>query len=267
MRSLVSGRLKFVIIPLATLATAMLVLPLLALVIRTPFSSFFEQLGQERIRDALRVTAITSTTTTFFAVLLGVPLAAVLAATKGPLTTALRAVTTVPMVLPPVAGGIALVSLLGRRGVLGSTLDEQLGVTLLGTPAAVVIAQLFVSLPFLVIAVEAGFHSINVRQLDAAATLGASPVQRWLLVGLPMLRPALVAGATLTWARAVGELGATITFAGSLPGQSRTVPTEVLLLIETEPGAANVLSVILLVVSAGVLIGLRGRWLGRIATP
>jgi len=266
-RSLIDSRLKYIVIPLAILAAATLVLPLLALVIRTPFSSFFDQLGQDRVRDALRVTAITSSVTTLFAIVLGVPLAAVLAATKGPLTTALRAIATVPMVLPPVAGGIALVSLLGRRGVLGSTLDDQLGITLLGTPAGVVIAQLFVSLPFLVVAVEAGFHSINVRQLDAAATLGASPLQRWRLVGLPMLRPALVAGATLTWARAVGELGATITFAGSLPGQSRTVPTEVLLLIETDPGAANVLSVVLLIVSAGVLIGLRGRWLGRIATP
>ncbi|MDG2263280.1 MAG: ABC transporter permease subunit [Actinomycetota bacterium] len=267
MRSLIDSRMKYVVLPMAALAIATLVLPLVALVIRTPFGSFFDHLGQERTRDALRVTAITSSVTTLCAIAFGVPLAAVLAAKKGPLTTALRAIVTVPMVLPPVAGGIALVSLLGRRGVLGSALDEQFGLTLLGTPAGVVIAQLFVSLPFLVVAVEAGFHSINVRQLDAAATLGASPSQRWRLVGLPMLRPALIAGATLTWARAVGELGATITFAGSLPGQSRTVPTEVLLLIETDPGAAAVLSVVLLVASAGVLVGLRGRWLGRIATP
>jgi molybdate transport system permease protein len=130
-----------------------------------------------------------------------------------------------------------------------------------------VIAQLFVSLPFLVITVESGFYAIDGKQLDAAATLGASPFQCWRRVGIPMLRPALVAGATLTLARAVGELGATITFAGSLPGQSRTVPTEVLLLLETDPDAANVLAVMLLVISAVVLVALRGRWLGKIAAP
>lgn len=264
MTSVLAGRLRYIVWPLAVVATSVLVLPLLALVLRTPYSSAFEQLTDDRVLDAVRLTVITSVTTTALAILLGVPLAAVLAATKGPFTSALRAVATVPLVLPPVAGGIALVSLLGRRGVLGTALDDYLGVTLLGTPAAVVIAQLFVSLPFLVISVEAGFRTIDERQLESAATLGASPLQRWRLVGLPMLLPALGAGAILTWARAVGELGATITFAGSLPGRSRTMPTEILLLLETNPGAANVLSVVLVIVSAAVLIGLRGRWLGRV---
>lgn len=264
MNSLLSGRLRFGVWTLAGVAITVLLLPLAALVARTPWSSFHDVMSDSRVLDAIGLTAITSVITAGLAVAIGVPLAGVLAATSGRAASVLRALVIVPLVLPPVASGIALVSLLGRRGVIGQVLDDAFDITLLGTPAAVVIAQLFVSLPFLIITVEAGFRTVDERQLESAATLGASPFNRWRLIGLPMIGPSLVAGAALTWARAVGELGATLTFAGSLPGRSRTVPTEVLLLLETNPGAANVLSVVLLATCGAMLIGLRHHWLGRL---
>jgi molybdate transport system permease protein len=171
-----------------------------------------------------------------------------------------RAAVTVPLVLPPVVGGVALLLVFGRRGVLGRHLDAWFGVSLPFTTAGVVVAEAFVAMPFLVIAVEGALRGADRRYEEAAATLGAG---RWLTlrrVTLPAVAPGLAAGAVLCWARALGEFGATITFAGNLPGRTRTMPLAVYLALETDPRAATALSVLLLAVSVVVLASLREQW-------
>jgi molybdate transport system permease protein len=195
-----------------------------------------------------------------------VPLAWVLARATFPGRRLVRALVTVPLVLPPVVGGVALLLLLGRRGVIGQYLDRWFGVTLPFTTPAVIIAEAFVALPFLVIAVEGALRGADRRYEDAAATLGAS---RWVIfrrVTLPLIAPGISAGAVLCFARALGEFGATITFAGSFPGVTRTMPIEVYLALESDPETAVVLSLVLLAVSIAVLVSLRDRWLTGSAT-
>ena len=167
-----------------------------------------------------------------------------------------------PLVLPPVVGGVALLLLLGRRGLLGQYLDTGLGITIPFTTAAVVIAEAFVAMPFLVIAVEGALRGADRRYEDAAATLGAS---RWLTfrrVTLPIVAPGVAAGSVLCFARALGEFGATITFAGSYPGTTQTMPIAVYATLESgDTDGAIVLSLVLLVVSVTVLVSLRDKWL------
>jgi molybdate transport system permease protein len=243
-------------------ALALLLLPLLGLLVRTPWSDVASILAGDRVRAALRLSAITSLASLVLSTLLGVPLAWLLARGTIPGLRWLRALTVLPMVLPPVVGGAALLFAFGRRGVLGGPLAELTGITLPFTTAGAVLAATFVAMPFLVITVEAGFRGIDRRYEDAAATLGAS---RWFVfsrVTLPLLRPSLVAGMALAWARALGEFGATITFAGNLPGRTQTMPLAVYLELERDPAAATVLSLVLLVVSVVVLVALRDRYLG-----
>ena len=173
----------------------------------------------------------------------------------------LRAAVTVPLVLPPVVGGVALFAALGRRGLVGRPLDEAFGITLPFTTAAVVVAETFVAMPFLVIAVEGALRGADRRYDEAAATLGASRWYTFRRVTLPLVAPGVAAGAVLCWARALGEFGATITFAGNFPGTTRTMPIEVYLTLQQDPAAAVALSLVLLVVSVAVLAGLRERWL------
>ncbi len=194
-------------------------------------------------------------------VLVGVPLAWVLARAEFPGRRLVRALVTVPLVLPPVVGGVALLLLLGRRGLLGRHLDELFGVTLPFTTPAVVLAEAFVALPFLVVAVEGALRGVDRRYEDAAAVLGASRLTVLTRVTLPLVAPGVVAGSVLCFARALGEFGATITFAGSYPGVTRTLPLEAYLALETDPERAVVLSLVLLLVSVAVLAGLRDRWL------
>jgi len=193
-------------------------------------------------------------------VLLGVPLAFMLARVDFPGRNLVRALTTLPMVLPPVVGGVALLLAFGRRGLVGQWLDQAFGITLPFTTTGAILAEAFVAMPFLVITTEAGLRAMDRRFEDAAATLGAS---RWLTfrrVTLPLIGPSLGAGAALCWARALGEFGATITFAGNLPGTTQTMPLAVYLALETDLQAAVALSLILLAVSLAVLIVLRDRW-------
>jgi len=164
-------------------------------------------------------------------------------------------------VLPPVVGGVALLLALGRNGIVGSRLDEWFGVTLPFTTAAVVVAETFVAMPFLVIAVEGAFRSADQGYDEAAATLGASRLTVFRRVTLPLIRPALVAGAVLCWARALGEFGATVTFAGNLQGRTQTMPLAVFLALESDREAAIALSLVLVAVSLTVLVPLRDRWL------
>ncbi|GAA0924422.1 ABC transporter permease [Nonomuraea longicatena] len=210
--------------------------------------------------EALRLSLVTATVATVICLLLGVPLAWLLARTDFPGRRVVRALVTVPLVLPPVVGGVALLLVLGRRGIVGQWLDSAFGITLPFTTAGVVVAEAFVAMPFLVISVEGALRAADRRYEEAAATLGAS---RWTVfrrVTLPLIAPGVVAGAVLCWARALGEFGATITFAGNFPGQTQTMPLAVYLALETEPEAAIVLSLVLLAVSVIILASLRDRW-------
>ncbi|MEU8264625.1 ABC transporter permease [Micromonospora sp. NPDC048999] len=252
-------------VPLALLIPAglgllFLVLPLLGLLARTPWSSLPRRLAQPGVLTALRLSLETATLATLVCVALGVPLAWLLARVEFPGRRLVRALVTVPLVLPPVVGGVALLLVFGRRGLLGAWLDATFGVTLPFTTAAVVLAEAFVAMPFLVIAVEGALRGADARYEEAAATLGAGRWTTFTHVTLPLVAPGVAAGAVLCWARALGEFGATITFAGNYPGRTQTMPLAVYLALETDLQAAIVLSLILLIASVGILAGLRDRW-------
>jgi molybdate transport system permease protein len=247
---------------LAAVAAAFFVLPLAGLLLRTPWGSAWQLLTSSQAITALRLSLLASLSATAIALVLGVPLAWILARLTFPGRAVLRALTVLPMVLPPVVGGVALLAAFGRRGLVGGWLAQAFGIHLPFTTAGAVLAETFVAMPFLVVTVEAGLRSMDRRFEDAARTLGA---RRWTVlwrVTLPLVRPSLIAGAVLCWARALGEFGATITFAGNFPGRTQTMPLAVYLALETSPEAAIVLSLVLLAVSLAVLIGLRDRWLG-----
>ena len=260
-----SGIPPVLILP-AILALAFLVLPMLALVVRAPWRTLPAELTDPVVGEALRLSLITATAATVICLVLGVPLAWVLARATFPGRRLVRAFVTVPLVLPPVVGGVALLLLLGRRGLIGQHLDSWFGVTIPFTTSAVVIAEAFVAMPFLVIAVEGALRGADRRFEDAAATLGASRWMTFRRVTLPLITPGVTAGAVLCFARALGEFGATITFAGSFPGVTRTMPIAVYLALETNPPAAIVLALVLLAVSIIVLASLRDRWITGTAT-
>jgi molybdate transport system permease protein len=207
---------------------------------------------------------ICSLWSTALSILFGVPLAWVLAKASFPGRSALRALCTLSMVLPPVVGGVALFFALGRRGLVGQWLDRWFDIRLPFTTAGVVVAQTFVAMPFLVLTVESALRQIDPRFEDAARTLGSSHWYAFRRVTLPAMRPALIAGAVLAWARALGEFGATITFAGNFPGTTQTLPLVTYLKLESNPPEAVMISLLLMVVSFAVLVGLRDRWLGGV---
>jgi molybdate transport system permease protein len=240
---------------------ALLAVPLLGLLLRAPWADLPDLLREPLVREALRLSLITATSATLVAILLGVPLAWVLASVQGRWTTLLRALVTVPLVLPPVVGGVALLLALGRNGFVGRRLDEWFGVTLPFTTAGVIVAETFVAMPFLVIAVEGALRSADLGLEEAARTLGAARLTVFRTVTLPLIAPSIAAGAVLCWARALGEFGATITFAGNFPGRTQTMPLAVYLALETDPDAAIALSLALLLVCVLVLLLLRERWL------
>ncbi|GAB4050961.1 ABC transporter permease [Catellatospora paridis] len=250
----------FLILP-AGLGLAFLVLPLVALLLRTPWRELPQHLAEPAILAALRLSLLTASLATLCCILLGVPLAWLLARVEFPGRRLARALITVPLVLPPVVGGVALLLLFGRRGLIGSWLDETFGFTLPFTTAGVVVAEAFVAMPFLVIAVEGALRGADTRYEEAAATLGAGRWTTFRRVTLPLVAPGIAAGAVLCWARALGEFGATITFAGNFPGRTQTMPLAVYLALETDLEAAIVLSLILLVVSVTILASLRDRWI------
>jgi len=245
----------------ALMGALFLVIPLLGLLVRAPWGGLARILATDEVLDALWLSLVCATAAMLVSLVFGVPLAWVLARSRMPGLRLLRALVTIPLVLPPVVGGVALLLVLGRRGIIGQWLDQWFGITIPFTTGAVIIAETFVAMPFLVIAVEGAFRSANQGYDEAAATLGASRLTVFWRVTLPLIRPALVAGAVLCWARALGEFGATITFAGNLQGVTRTMPLEVYLAMERDPDAAIALSLVLLAVSVGVLFALRGRWI------
>jgi molybdate transport system permease protein len=245
----------------AVLGALLFALPLAGLLWRAPWGSAWEVLSTQAARDALRLSLVTSLSATGIAIVLGVPLAWVQARVDYPGKRVVRAMTTLPMVLPPVVGGVALLLALGRRGIVGSQLDK-VGVNLPFTTAGAVVAETFVAMPFLVLTLEAAFRSSDRRLEAAARTLGAGRFTVFRRVTLPLVAPSLIAGVVLCWARALGEFGATITFAGNLQGTTQTLPLFVYIKLEgSNPDSAIVLSLVLLVISFVVLIALRDRWL------
>jgi molybdate transport system permease protein len=259
-----SGTRRGVPLPLllpALLGLAFLLLPLLALVVRAPWSTLPDQLTSTEVWQALRLSLLCATCATLVSLVLGVPLAWVLARTDFPGRGLVRALVTLPLVLPPVVGGVALLLALGRNGVVGQWLDDWFGVTLPFTTAGVVVAEAFVAMPFLVISVEGTLRAADPRYEEAATTLGASRFTAFRRVTLPLIAPGVAAGAVLAWARALGEFGATITFAGNFPGRTQTMPLSVYLAMQSNPEAAIALSLVLLAVSIAVLAGLRDRWM------
>jgi molybdate transport system permease protein len=245
----------------ALIAILFLLLPLAGLLIRAPWGRLGAALSGTDATQALTLSLWTATVSTAISMVIGVPLAWVLARSSFPGQRLLRALVTLPLVLPPVVGGVALLLAFSRTGIVGRYLDSWFGLTIPFSPLAVVMAETFVAMPFLIITVEGAFRSADQGFEEAAATLGAKRLTVFRRITLPMVAPSLGAGAVLCWARALGEFGATITFAGSFPGQTETMPIAVYYALENDPDAAIALSLVLLVVSVVVLVSLRDRWL------
>lgn len=246
----------------AALGSALILAPLLAMLTRVDWAQLPTLLTSQASLDALLLSVRTSATATLICLLLGVPMALVLARSDLRIVDWLRPFVLLPLVLPPVVAGIALLYTFGRRGLLGSTFDA-LGVQIAFSTTAVVLAQTFVALPFLVLSLESAIRTLGRGYEDAAATLGASPSLILRRVTVPTLLPAVAIGAVLAFARALGEFGATITFAGSLQAVTRTLPLEVYLQRETDPDAAVALSLLLVVIAVAV-IGLASRRVVRV---
>jgi molybdate transport system permease protein len=236
----------------ATAGVAFLVLPLLGLLARTPWSDLPDLVTAPAARTALRLSLECSFGALALALVTGVPLAWLLARKDFPGKSLVRALVTVPLVLPPVVGGVALLFAFGERGVL----PLHIAFTTWGAIAA----EAFVAMPFLVLAGEGALAALDERYEDVATTLGAGPLSTFRRVTLPLVAPGVAAGAALAWARALGEFGATITFAGNLQGTTQTLPLYVYLQLQNDPDAAVAASVLLLAVSLLVLVALRGRW-------
>ncbi|MFD9265567.1 ABC transporter permease [Streptomyces goshikiensis] len=246
----------------ALLAVAFLLLPLIGILSRTQWSELGEHLTSPGVVEALRLSTVVSLWALGLSLVLGVPLAWLLARVPFKGKALVRSLVLLPMVLPPTVGGVALLLGFGRRGLLGPWLEDTFGITLPFHTSGAVLAATFVAMPFLVISLEGALGGLKQSYEETAASLGASPVRVFFTVTLPMVAPGLIAGAALTWARALGEFGATITFAGNLPGTTQTLPLQVYLLLQDQPEAATSVSLLLLAIAMGVLIALRGRWTG-----
>jgi len=264
----VSGeRLPVPALVIALVAIAFFALPFIGLLWRAPWSTAWSVLSKDHVRTALVLSIKCSLAATVLALIFGVPLAWLLARVRFPGRSVVRALCTLSMVVPPVVGGVALFFSFGRRGLFGQYLDRWFDLRLPFTTPGVVVAQTFVAMPFLVLTVEAALRQLDRRFEDAARTLGGS---RWYVfrrITLPTITPALVAGSVLAWARALGEFGATITFAGNYPGRTQTMPLATYLALESDPEEALILSLVLIGVSFVVLVGLRDRWLGGAPRP
>jgi molybdate transport system permease protein len=252
-----TGHLPLPVLTAAAVGVLVIAVPVLGMLLRVPWSRFPELVTSPASLDALWLSLRTSTAATLLCVVLGVPLALVLARTSLPGLRVLRTVVLLPLVLPPVVSGLALLTTLGRTGVLGSRL-EAAGISLAFSTAAVVVAQTFVSLPFLVLSIEGAVRTAGTGYETVAATLGARPATVLRRVTLPLLLPALGTGTALAFARSLGEFGATLTFAGSLQGVTRTLPLEIYLQREVDPDAAVALAVVLLVVAAVMVLLTQG---------
>lgn len=257
------GRAPAYLLILGLLGLAFLVVPLLALVGRTPLRGLPERIAQPFVLDALWLSLWTATAAMAVSLVVGLPIAWALARLDFRGRSLVRVLVTVPLVLPPVVAGVALLTAFGRSGVIGGPLRE-LGISIPFTTTAVVIAHTFVALPFLVVSVEGAFRATSREYDEVAAVLGATRGRAFRRVTVPMALPGIAAGLVLGWARSLGEFGATITFAGNYPGVTQTMPLAVYQALQSDPEAALVLSLLMLLVSIGVLALLRERWFGRV---
>jgi len=254
------SRPPILLLVLAAAGLAVFVIPLIGLLVRAPWGDLSVVLSDEVVLDALRLSAISSVSATVVSAILGVPLAWVLARVEFRGKSLVRGLVLLPLVIPPVVGGAALLFALGRRGFLGAALYESTGLLLPFSTWGVVVAVTFVAMPFLVITVEGALRNLDPRFEAAAASLGAG---RWTVfrrVTLPMIGPSVLSGLVLTWARALGEFGATVTFAGNLPGRTQTLPLAVFVGLESDRDAAVALSLVMVVIALVVLVTLRDRW-------
>jgi molybdate transport system permease protein len=251
------------LLPPAIVAAVFLAAPAIALIVRAPWSDIGPIYRQFRFWDALRISIVVSLESTALCVLFGTPLGWVLARRSFPGKAVVRAFVTLPLVLPPVVGGVALFFAFGRNGVIGRYLDQWFGISLPFTQFGIVLAATFVAMPFLVVTIEGAFRSADRGLEEAAATLGASRLRVFLQVTIPLVTPSLIAGAVLCWARAIGEFGATAIFGGNNPGTTQTLPTLVysVFAITGDPAAATALSLPLMAVAIVVLVALRDKWL------
>lgn len=255
-----SRRPPALLVVLGLAGLAVFFLPLLGLLARVPWSELPVLLSGETVTEALSLSLIASLAATLISLLLGIPLAWLMARVDFPGRAVIRGIVMLPLVLPPVVGGAALLFALGRRGLIGEPLERATGLILPFSMWGVVLATTFVAMPFMVITVEGALRNMDRRYEGAAASLGAS---RWTIlrrVTLPMIGPSLLSGLVLTWARAFGEFGATITFAGNLQGRTQTLPLAVFVALESDRDTAVAISLVMVVVSLVVLIGLRDRW-------
>ena len=254
----ISGGLpRWIFVP-AALGALFVAVPLVAVAAKVDWPQFWSLISSQSSVTALLLSLKTAAASTVLCLLLGVPMAFVLARSDNRLVRMARPVILLPLVLPPVVGGIALLYAFGRLGLIGQYLDAA-GIQIAFTTTAVVLAQTFVSLPFLVIALEGAARTVGADYEVVAATLGARPTTVWWRVSLPLLAPGLASGAVLAFARSLGEFGATLTFAGSREGVTRTLPLEIYLQRESDADAAVALSLLLVAVAAVVVVGLGSR--------
>jgi molybdate transport system permease protein len=253
-------RAPILVVLVASVAVAFFALPLLGLLQRTPWSQLWADLSSEQSRDALRLSLVCSIWATVLSIVLGVPLAWLLARVDFVGRPLIRALVLLPMIVPPVVGGVALLFAFGRSGLVGEQLYDWFGIQFTFHTSGAILAETFVAMPFLVITVEAGLRSVDTRYEEAAATLGAGRWTTFRRVTVPFIAPSLVAGAALAWARALGEFGATITFAGNIQGRTQTMPLAVYLALESRPESAIALSLVMVAISIVVLVSLRDRW-------
>ncbi|MCB1246742.1 MAG: molybdate ABC transporter permease subunit, partial [Acidimicrobiia bacterium] len=257
---MIGRRLPVVMVVIAALGVAFVVIPIVGLVFEVPWGELGSVLTSPIVLDAIRVSLVASVIATIIATIVGVPIATVLARIRFRGRALVRALVLLPLVIPPVVGGAALLSVFGRRGLVGEPVYEATGLVLPFSIWGVVVAVTFVSLPFMVLTVEAGLRNMDSRFEEAAASLGASPWMVLRRVTFPMVAPAITAGLVLTWARAFGEFGATITFAGNLQGRTQTMPLAVFVALESDRGAAVTISLMMVIVSVVLLVVLRDRW-------
>lgn len=239
----------------------LVVLPVVALCARVPWSALDDVVRDPTVRAALWLSVRTSIVATVLSVVVGLPVAWLLAGPEFPGKKVVRALCVLPMVLPPVVGGVALLFVFGRRGVVGEPLFDAFGVRLAFTETAAVLAQFFVAVPFFIVVMESAFQQVDPQFIGVARSLGARPWHVVRRVTLPLVAPSFVAALVLTWARALGEFGATITFAGNTPGRTQTLPLAIYTSLEQNSDAALLMSVLLIVVSMIVLVSLRRKWL------
>lgn len=244
----------------AAIAAVLFLLPLIGLLAATPWTDLLPLVTDSTTLDALLLSLKCSLASSFLCLVFGLPLATWLAHDNGPLRTCVRILATLPMILPPIVGGLALLLVFGKNSIIGGSLDQWFGVEVPFSAVGVILATTYVAMPFFVLTVEAGLRSFDRSYTEVAATLGAGPWRSWWTVTLPMIAPTIRAGLLVAWARALGEFGATITFAGSFQGRTRTMPLAIHHALESQPDAAIALSLVLLAISAVVLFLLRKQW-------